>query len=164
MNTKGTLSSPYPPTHIIMPRFSQHKRDDERWYSQPFFSRPGGYKLCLSVDANGSAVGKGTHVSVYVVLVKGENDHQVQWPFEQNVTYGILNWQRDEDHVITTVSFKNTPTICKERVTSEERAESGIGYGQFLAHSSLSDGAAKDTQYLRNDCLCLQVLKVDPPK
>ena len=96
--------------------------------------------------------------------MKGENDHQLQWPFEHAVKYGILNWKRDQNHVITTSDFKKAATICKERVTSHERAVSGPGRLNLLPHSSLSDGAAKDTQYLHNDCLCLQVLKVEPPK
>ena len=164
MDTNGTVSSPYPPTHIIMPRFSQHKRDDDIWFSQSFYSRPGGYKLCLRVDANGYGNGKGTHVSVCVVLMKGENDHQLQWPLEHVVTYRILNWKRDENHVNHTIDFKNALTTGKQRVTSREKAKTAYGFDEFLPHSSLSDGAAKDTQYLHNDCLCLQVLKVEPPK
>ena len=82
-----------------MPQFSQHKRDGDQWYSQPFYSRPGGYKLCLRVDANGYASGEGTQISVYVYLMKGENDCQLPWAFEHDVTYGILNWKKDEKEV-----------------------------------------------------------------
>ena len=114
--------------------------------------------------ANGECSGKGTHISVSVFLMKGENDHQLQWPFEDPVTYGILNWKRDENHVIKTFAFKIADSDCNRRVTSEERAKFGWGFHQFLPHTSLSDGAAKDTQYLLNDCLFLQVLKVEPPK
>ena len=147
-----------------MPQFSQHKSDDHKWFSQPFYSRPGGYKLCLCVSANGFGDGKGTHISASVYLMKGKNDHQLQWPFEHDVTFGILNWERDENHVIHTISFKTASIKDKQKVTSLEKAERGWGLLQFLPHSSLSDGAVKDTQYLHNDCLCLRVLKVEPPK
>ena len=120
--------------------------------------------MCLRVDAKGSGCGKGTHVSVFVFLMKGENDHQVPWPFEHDVRYRILNWKKDEDHAINTADFKNSSTPCKQRVTSQERATSGWGKSQLLPLSYLSDGAAEDTQYLHNDCLCVQVLKVEPPK
>ena len=163
METKGPLYFPFTPTIIVMPQLSQHKRDDDRWYSQPFYSWPGGYKLCLSVDANGHGSGKGTHVSVFVHLMKGENDHQLQWPFKQDVTYGILNWKKDENHPIKTVDFKTAPKEQKQGVTSREKTD-GWGFSEFVPHSSLSDAATKDTQYLHNDCLCLQVFKVEPPK
>ena len=127
------------------------------------YSQLGGYKLCLCVYANGAGSGKGTHITVAVHLMKGENDHHLQWPFEHVVTYGILNWKRDGNHDIKTTHFKNAPTKDKQMLTSQEMAKSGRG-DHFLPHSSLSDGAAKDTQYLHNDCLCLQVLKVEPPK
>ena len=129
-----------------------------------FYSKLGGYELCLWVDANGNGRGKGTHVSVFVVLMKGENDDQLMWPFEHEVTYGMLNWKRDENHVIETTHFKTASTKCKERVTSEERAKSGRGLPEFLPHLTLFYDATKDTQYLHNDCLCLQVFKVEPPK
>ena len=96
--------------------------------------------------------------------MKGENDHQLQWPFEYDVTYGILNWKRDEDHVIKVADFNKASIISKQKVTSEEIAGGGWGYPEFLPHYSLSDDADKDSQYLHNDCLCLQVLNVQRPK
>ena len=164
MNSEGTLSSPYVLCHIVMPQFSQHKRDDDIWFSQPFYSAPGGYKLCLRVDANGSGYGKGTYVSMAVCLMKGENDHQLQWPFEHNVTYGILNWKRDENHVIHNINFKKAGPKCKARVTLTEMAGKGSGHFQFLSHSSVYDSSAANIQYLHEDRLCVQVLKVEPPK
>ena len=164
MDTKGTLSSPYPSCYIIMPHFSQHKGDDDRWFSQPFYSAPGGYKLCLCVDASGRGFGAGTHTSLSIFLMKGENDHQLQWLFEHDVTCGILNWNRDERHVIYTIHFKDAPTQVKLRVTLRERAERGWGFARFLSHTSLHDSGTKNVQYLHEDCLCLQVLKVEPPQ
>ena len=146
-----------------MPKFSQHKKDDDKWHSQPLYSSPGGYKLCLGVNANGNGSGKGTHISVYVCLMKGENDDHLQWPFEHEVICRLLNWKRDENHVMKTAKFKTVSKEGKERVTSGQRA-AGRGWFQFLPHSSLSDGADKNPQYLYQDCLCLQVLKVEPPK
>ena len=146
MDSKGTLSSPYPPSIIVMPRFSQHKRDDDSWYSQPFYSALGDYKLCFCVTANGKGSGGGTRVSMYVCLMKGDKDDQLQWPFKHDVTYRILNWKRDENHVINTSDFKNAPTPSKERVTSKERADHAWGCSKFLPHSSLFDGTDIKTQ------------------
>ena len=164
MDTKGALSSPYPPCCFIMPNFSKHKSDDKVWFSQPFYSAPGGYKLCLRVRAYGRGSGTGTHVSVYVHLMKGENDHQLEWPFEHNVTYAILNWKRDEDHVIKTTLFEDAEASDKERVTSGKVATSGRGQPRFLSHASLYDSSDEHIQYLNEDCLCLQIMNVEPPE
>ena len=147
-----------------MPHFSQHKKDDDRWFSQPFYSSPEGYKLSLCVVANGYDDGKGTHISVFVFLMEGENDHQLQWPFEHSVTYGILNWKRDENYVINAIPFKDVPAQSKSRVTSGETASVGFGTPQFLSHALLYHTKDEHVQYLHEDCLCLRVLKVELPK
>ena len=67
--------------------------------------------------------GKGTHITITVYLMKGENDNQLQWPFELDVTFGILNWKRDDNHVINTTHFKSVPTKCKERATFTHMAD-----------------------------------------
>ena len=89
------------------------------------------------------------HVSVLVQLMKGENDHQLQWPFEHDVTCGILNWKRDENHVFQTVLFKVVREKDKERVMSREVARSGLGHHSFLSHASLYDSGDEQVQ-----CVC----------
>ena len=66
------------------------------------------------------------HVSVTVVLMKGENDHQLQCPFEHDVTCMILNWKRDENHVIKTVDFKTAPTKYKGGSHQKKRVNLGV--------------------------------------
>ena len=164
MHTKGVVSSPYPPCDIVMPQFSRHKRDDDEWYSQPFYSAPGGYKLCLCVHANGRSIGHGTHVIVGVGLMEGDDDHKLQWPFEHDVMYRIINWKRDENHVIDTIHFKKAPTTSKARVTSSRMASTAFGHFKVLSHALMYDNQDQHLQYLNYDCLYLQVLKVESPK
>ena len=52
-----------------MPGFKQG-----RYYSSSFYSHPGGYKMCIKVDTNGSGDNADTYVSVYAYLMKGMND------------------------------------------------------------------------------------------
>ena len=114
--------------------------------------------------ANGDGSGKGTHISVYIYLMKGENDCDLQWPFEHDVMWRILNWKRDENHIIGVEKFKNAATRTNARVTSSERAPTGYGHPKALSHTWLYSSKDEHVQYLNEDCLCLQVLKVEPPK
>ena len=161
MDLEGTLSSPYVPCTVIMPHFSKHKSNDDKWYSRPFYSASGGYKLRLNVTANGYGGGAGTHVSVTVQLLKGENDHKLRWPFQHSVTYKILNWSKDANHKIDTIPFKDATAPANARVTLGEWAPETRGHVQALPHTLLFD--CKDVAYLHQDCLCLRVLKVEPP-
>jgi len=59
--------------------------ESDNWYSPPFYTHPQGYKMCLSVVANGSGDGKGTHVSVFAYLMRGDFDDHLKWPFQGRV-------------------------------------------------------------------------------
>ena len=115
VDSKGTLSSSYPPCMIIMPHLSQRVRQGDNWFSQPFYSAPGGYKLCLQVDAR-RRIGKEErkYVSVNVFLMKGENDDRLQWPFQHTMTCRLLNWKQDSNHSSETITFEYGPKASNE--------------------------------------------------
>ncbi len=43
--------------------YASKKEKNETFYSTPFYTHPGGYKLCINVDASGNGEGAGTHVN-----------------------------------------------------------------------------------------------------
>ena len=56
---------------VSMPKFSEYHHSGKVWHSPPFYYKEG-YKMCLAVYANGVGKGAGTHVSVTLILLKGE--------------------------------------------------------------------------------------------
>ena len=40
-------------------------------YSQPFYTSPSGYKMCAKIFLNGDSIGKGTHLSLFFVVLRG---------------------------------------------------------------------------------------------
>ena len=58
------------PCEFTMTKFDSYRETEQSWYSSPFYSHYGGYKLCIRLDANGDGRGKGTHISLYVSLMK----------------------------------------------------------------------------------------------
>ena len=147
--TVESLSEPgVLPTELTMTNFEQHKIDSDRWYSPPFYTHPQGYKMCLNVNANGYGEGKGTHVSVYAYLMKGEFDDHLKWPFQSQVTVAILNQLEDNNHTTCTIRFTETTDIeVVGRVTDRERATGGRGEPTFIAHTDLTYTPAKNRQY-----------------
>lgn len=57
-------------------------------YSQPFYTGYFGYKMCARVYLNGDGMGKGTHLSLFFVVMRGEYDALLPWPFKQKVLTG----------------------------------------------------------------------------
>ncbi|XP_069765726.1 TNF receptor-associated factor 3-like isoform X2 [Narcine bancroftii] len=76
-------------------------------YSQPFYTSSFGYKMCARVYLNGDGMGKGTHLSVFFVVMRGEYDSLLPWPFRQKVTFTLLDQGPRKDHVSDT--FKPDP-------------------------------------------------------
>lgn len=50
-------------------------------YSPPFFTSRHGYKVCARVYPNGDGVGKNSHLSIFFVVMRGEFDSLLLWPF-----------------------------------------------------------------------------------
>ena len=111
-----------------------YKYDDLVRYSPSFYTSPGGYKMMLCVYANGHRRGKGTHMSCYTVLVPGEYDDELGWPFQGEVTVELLNQNVDENHKKLIIKYDHsTPEDCKERVTKTMSQK--WGKDRFIAHS-----------------------------
>ena len=71
-------SIPVLPVYVKMSGFDKHRRNKARWYSDPFFSHKGGYKMCLHVKASGLGSGvRDVFVSVLLHLMKGPHDDEV---------------------------------------------------------------------------------------
>ena len=160
--TVESLSEPgMLPTELTMTNFEQNKIDNDYWFSPPFYTHPQGYKMHLEVYANGNGRGKGTHVSVFAYLMRGEFDDHLKWPFRSHVTVAMLNQLEDGNHTTKTILFtepKDDKIIS--RVTGRERAPSGWGYSTFIAHADLNYNPAKNCQYLKYDCLRFRIIKV----
>ena len=159
LDVKKPLAPPVfvpPPDMVmtVMTDFEKHKNEGDRWFSPPFYSHIGGYKMCLGVDANGWGPGKATHVSVFVHLMRGEYDDQLKWPFRGGITIQLLNQSRDEGHWEKMVPFGDR--VGDEhagRVVGQEKTP-GWGFQQFIANSKLN---TENKQYLNNDCLKFRI-------
>ena len=139
-----------------LPGYASKKEKNEIFYSTPFYSHPGGYKMCIRIDANGYGDGKGTHVSVFTKLLEDRYDNQLHWPFLGTVTYELLNQLGDNSHHKRDIMYD---------ASDDMRVDSIIGYFKFLPHSSLGHNPATNTQYLLDDTLYFRVsVKVDNHK
>ena len=79
-----------------IPQFSQRMDDAKTGkhtsiFSPPFYSNRSGYKMCLRLYILGNGIGKGTHMSLFFVVMKGEFDNILHWPFKPTVTFKLIN-------------------------------------------------------------------------
>ncbi|XP_029685555.1 TNF receptor-associated factor 2-like isoform X2 [Takifugu rubripes] len=68
-------------------------------FSSAFYTSKYGYKMCLRIYLNGDGTGRGTHLSLFFVVMRGHSDALLKWPFNQKVTLMLLD-QNNREHII----------------------------------------------------------------
>ena len=124
-----------------IPQFSQIKLDAESskctsMLSQPFYSGRYGYKMCVRLYIMGDGIGKGTHLSLFFVVMRGEFDNILQWPFTRQVTFKLINQAGGRDIVNT---FQPDPfsSSCRKPKSDMNVAS---GCPKFASHTELEMG------------------------
>ncbi len=90
-----------------IPNFRRRRQDavsgrTPSLYSPPFFTSRRGYKMCGRVYLNGDGMGKGTHLSLFFVVMKGQFDALLPWSFRQRVTLMVLDQNPTQRHTLDT--------------------------------------------------------------
>ena len=131
---------------------------EEELDSEPFYTSPHKYKVKMRLDPNGSGAVKNTHLSVYIIIMKGEYDAILPWPFLPQVTFTLIDQQEDTSKRENVVrSFKPDSTNKKfARPVGDENK--WWGYGKFVSHEKL-----QTRRYMVDNTIFLQV-KVEVPE
>ncbi|NXN25294.1 TRAF2 factor, partial [Nycticryphes semicollaris] len=120
-------------------------------YSPAFYTAKYGYKVCLRVYLNGDGSGKGTHVSLFFVVMKGDYDALLPWPFKHKVTFMLLD-QNNREHIID--AFRPDLTSASfQRPVNDMNIASGCP--MFLPLSKLQ---SPKYAYVKEDTLFLKCI------
>ena len=119
------------------------------FYSPFFFTSRYGYKMCARIYLNGDGIGRGTHISIFFVIMRGQHDALLRWPFRQKVTFMLLD-QDNVEHVID--AFRPDPSSSSFQ---RPRRETNIASGcpTFCPLSELNNHA-----YVRDDTMFLKII------
>jgi len=148
------------PVTIKVSKFENKKKNEVKWCSDGFYTQNRGYKMCLRVIAGGAGSGKGSHLSVFLYLMKGQYDTQLDWPLKGEFEMMLLNQLADFDHHSNTVKFsEKTPTAISNKVKSVEMAADGLGRNEFILMDELRK-ITNTCQYLKDDCIFIRVCKL----
>ena len=116
-------------------------------YSAPFYTGRHGYKLCLRLYMDGDGSGKGTHLSFFLTIMRGEYDALLNWPFKQAVTLMLLDQDKQKDIV---QSFRPEPTSSSfQRPRNEMNVASGCPLFAPLSVLNSSSYVKDDTLFMK---------------
>ncbi|XP_046855637.1 TNF receptor-associated factor 3-like [Xenia sp. Carnegie-2017] len=118
-------------------------------YSAPFYSSQYGYKMCAKIYMNGDGFGKGTHLSLFFVVMKGDYDALQTWPFRKKITMMLMD-QGNGDHMID--AFHSDPQSSSfQRPKSDMNIASGSPL--FMPLEMLNN-----RQYIKDDTLFIKLI------
>ena len=111
-----------------------------------------GYKLKITVEPNGSGSAKNTYLSVFIIVMKGEYDAILPWPFKKKVQFSLIDQQEDpaqrENVTMHFIPGKN----CESFRRPKNNDNVGWGFPEFVSHKKLYS-----RRYIVDDTLFLQV-------
>ena len=117
-------------------------------YSPPFYVGRFGYKVCARMYPNGDGIGKGTHMSMFFVIMRGEYDALLPWPFIQKVHFRLIDQDRIRDAYD---AFRPEPNSSSfKRPTSDMNIASGCP--TFISQTELRQGG-----FIRNDTMFVKI-------
>ena len=125
--------------------------------SSPFYRYR--YKCKLSLNANGHGSGKNTHLSVYLIIMPGEYDAMLTWPFHKYVTFTLVDQQEnpnDRKNIVKSFTSDTTLKNFKRPVTEENI---GRGNPKFISHNEL-----QERRYIVDDTIFIQFSITSPKK
>ena len=119
-------------------------------YSDPFYTKQCGYKVKMRLNPNGDDLGKNTHLSLRLIIMKGEYDAILQWPFAKPVTLTLIDQQGDPDDRENIVgSFTTYSGAWSSRPVREENQPTG--FPKFVSHDNL-----KKRAYIVDDAIFIK--------
>ena len=120
-------------------------------YSTAFYTSRSGYKMCVRLYPNGDGMGKGTHVSIFFVIMRGNYDALLGWPFGHRVIFRMIDQGQGGNHLID--SFRPDPSSTSfKRPSSEMNIASGCPL--FMPLSKLDDASVS---YVKDDVMFVNV-------
>ena len=111
-------------------------------HSAPCYTKQYEYKYCVRLYLQGDGEGRGTHISIFFVVMKSEFDELLQWPMRKQVIIQLLNLRNEADSVIETF-FSNTRLSSFQRPT--ENMNVAVEYPRLISiEQFLNRGFVKD--------------------
>ncbi|CAF3177712.1 unnamed protein product [Rotaria sp. Silwood2] len=121
-------------------------------YSPVFYSSPNGYKMRLRLYLAGDGNARRTHMSLFFVLMRGEYDAILEFPFNFKVIFCLIDQTSQQRHIID--SFRpDVKSSSFQRPRSDMNIASGIP--KFVPLTMIQQD---DNPYVRDDTMFIKAI------
>ena len=111
-----------------------------------------GYKCKIRIYPNGFDSGENTHLSVFLVIMKGEYDATLTWPFHKKMTCTLIDQQENEHNRENIVESATLDPKFSSFARPVKKQNPGWGFHQFVSHEKL-----QKRRYIVDDTIFVQV-------
>ena len=136
-------------TRVLM---ANQKGENSSFYSPPFYTSRYGFKMCCRIYFNGEGDGRNTHLSLYFVILKGDYDAIIKWPFKQMVKFILIDQSENNSDIVD--AFRPDPNSVSFR---KPIGEMNIGSG-LPKFCKISDLFGPNSNYVKDNTMFIKVI------
>ncbi|CAF1083621.1 unnamed protein product [Didymodactylos carnosus] len=114
--------------------------------SPPFFSSPVGYKMKVTLYLNGDGEAHCKYMSLYFMIMQGEFDSILHWPFNFGVTFCLIDQSNQQRHITETFYPDSKSVVCHRPRSDTNEA---IGIQKFCSLDSLRHYIQDDVMFIK---------------
>ena len=147
------------PVVIKVSEYSEKVENDDSWYTESFYTHHMGYRMCLVMHPGGYdyGKGKGTHLSMFLQVMKGINDDELTWPLQGTFEVKLLNQISDSEHLSVAINFTDSNKECGLRAIAGDIADKGWGERYELISNEDLYKYTATCQFLKDDSAYFEV-------
>ena len=137
--------------------FSQHLQDANDGKiasveSPPIHKGLFGYKFFVRIFPKGINSGDGRHVSLFIGVMQGEYDHDLEWPFSGKISFTILDQSDAEFHNHISGTFVAKRNLRAFQKPTAAQQPTLYGYAKFAPIDLVCS-----PQYARDDTVIVKI-------
>ena len=121
-------------------------------YSPSFYTSPTGYKMRVRLFPFGDGNARRTHMSLFFLLLKGEHDAILTWPFKYKISFCLLDQTENGAHVIDSF-HPDVKSSSFQRPTTDTNVANGLP--KFV---NLTMVQQDNNPYVREDTMYIKIV------
>lgn len=123
-------------------------------HSPGFYTSFNGYQFCIRLNLNGVENAQGTHLSLFIHLMRSDNDDVLPWPFTGKVTLSVCDQhqQASKRNPISETLVAKPGLAAFQRPTTF-RNHKGFGYMEFAPLSYIE---SEERCFIKDDMLLIK--------
>ena len=125
------------------------------FYSPPFYTSHGGYKMAGLIYLNGDGDSFNQHISLYLVILRGNFDSLNDWPFTRKVTFIMMDRSEHKPKHFQD-SFKPNPAQSDSFRKPISEMNRPAGLPKFISLGQFND--INENDFFSDDSLFIRMI------